>query len=220
MADATHLIVRQLGELDYTVAQRAQRAFTDARLPDSPDEVWVLSHPAVFTLGQAGKPEHILDAGDIPIVHSDRGGQVTYHGPGQLVVYTLLDLRRHGWGVRALVTRLESAVIAVLAEAGVEAQADPSAPGVYVDGAKIAALGLRIRRGCSYHGLALNVSLDLQVYERINPCGYAGLAVTRTSDHGMLADEQDLAEALVTELARDLGVAQIERRDVLPPLTN
>ncbi len=220
MADATHLIVRQLGELDYTVAQRAQRAFTDARLPDSPDEVWVLSHPAVFTLGQAGKPEHILDAGDIPIVHSDRGGQVTYHGPGQLVVYTLLDLRRHGWGVRALVTRLESAVIAVLAEAGVEAQADPSAPGVYVDSAKIAALGLRIRRGCSYHGLALNVSLDLQVYERINPCGYAGLAVTRTSDHGMLADEQDLAEALVTELARDLGVAQIERRDVLPPLTN
>ncbi|MEM9601866.1 MAG: lipoyl(octanoyl) transferase LipB [Pseudomonadota bacterium] len=198
--------MRTLGELRYDDALARQRAFTDARGPDTADEVWVVSHPPVFTLGQAGKRHHVLDAGDIPVVQSDRGGQVTYHGPGQVVVYTLLDLRRHGLGVRALVSALENTVVAVLGDHAVVAQADPSAPGVYVNGAKIAALGLRVRRGCSYHGLALNVSLDLRVYDRINPCGYPDMTVTRTRDHGIGATEASLGSALVRQLACTLGV--------------
>lgn len=210
------LVLRSVGEVGYTEAQRLQRALTDQRQDDTADEIWLLSHPAVFTLGQAGKRDHILDAGPIDVVQSDRGGQVTYHGPGQLVVYTLFDLRRHELGVRALVTRLESVVIALLGRYGVDAEADPAAPGVYVSGAKIAALGLRIRRGCSYHGLSLNVSLDLSVYDRINPCGYPNMAVTRTRDHGILADEGSLGDAIAAELAASLRVDRIERRDHLP----
>ncbi|MEM7376069.1 MAG: lipoyl(octanoyl) transferase LipB [Pseudomonadota bacterium] len=206
MSSQPSLIVRTLGVLPYTDALARQRAFTDARGSDTADEVWVVSHAPVFTLGQAGKRHHVLDAGDIPVVQSDRGGQVTYHGPGQVVVYTLLDLRRHGLGVRALVSALEHTVVAVLAEHGVAARADPKAPGVYVNGAKIAALGLRVRRGCSYHGLALNVSLDLRVYDRINPCGYPDMAVTRTCDHGIGLSEARLGEALVCELSSTLGV--------------
>lgn len=154
------------------------REFTDGRDATTVDELWFLQHPPVFTQGQAGKSEHLLAPGDIPVVQVDRGGQVTYHGPGQWVAYLLLDLRRRGLGVRALVDLIEAAVIETLAHYGVAGAADPAAPGVYVDGAKIAALGLRIRRGCSYHGVALNVDMDLEPFERINPCGYAGLRVT------------------------------------------
>ncbi|NND45776.1 MAG: lipoyl(octanoyl) transferase LipB, partial [Xanthomonadales bacterium] len=148
------LQVRDLGLVDYEQSWRAMQAFTDARGPDTPDELWVLQHPPVFTLGQAGKPEHLLAPGDIPVLNVDRGGQVTYHGPGQIVAYPLVDLRRLGIGVRELVTRFEAAVIEVLAHYGVNAARTPGAPGVYVDGVKIAALGLRVRRGCSFHGLA------------------------------------------------------------------
>lgn len=169
---------RELGMVEYAPTLTAMRNFTDTRGHDTPDELWLLQHPPVFTQGQAGKAHHLLAPGDIPVVQVDRGGQVTYHGPGQWVAYLLLDLRRRGLGVRALVTLIEQAIIALLAEYGIEAAARPDAPGVYVADAKIAALGLRVRRGCSYHGLALNVDMDLEPFRRINPCGYAGLEVT------------------------------------------
>ncbi len=175
--------------------------FTSARTPDTPDEIWLVEHPPVFTLGQAGKREHVLADLGIPVVPIDRGGQVTYHGPGQVVVYLLLDLRRRGYGVKALVNRLEQAVIDVLAERGVTAARLDGAPGVYVGGAKIAALGLRIRNGCSYHGLALNVAMDLSPYAAINPCGYAGMAVTQMRDLGIQESPEALGEALVAKLA-------------------
>jgi len=154
------------------------RDFTDSRTAETADELWLVEHPAVFTQGQAGRPEHLLDAGPIPVVQSDRGGQVTYHGPGQLVAYPLLDLRRLDLGVRALVSAIEQTLITLLATLEITAELRPGAPGVYVAGAKIASLGLRVRRGCSFHGLALNVNMDLSPFERINPCGYAGLAMT------------------------------------------
>ncbi|MEJ2478944.1 MAG: lipoyl(octanoyl) transferase LipB, partial [Acidihalobacter sp.] len=164
-----------MGRRSYAPVWQAMQDFTDARKPDTPDEFWMLEHPPVFTLGQAGRSEHLLAPGSIPVVHIDRGGQVTYHGPGQLVVYTLLDLRRRRLGVRALVEALEQGVVDMLADYGVAAQPRRDAPGVYVDGRKIAALGLRVRRGCSYHGLALNVDMDLEPFQRINPCGYRGM---------------------------------------------
>lgn len=176
------LRARRLGLCDYQDTWAAMRDFTDQRDADTPDELWLLEHPPVFTLGQAGRPEHVLDPGPIPVVRTDRGGQVTYHAPGQLVAYVLCDLRRCGLGVKALVHQLEGAAIDLLAGQGIRALARPDAPGVYVNGAKIASLGLRVRRGCSYHGLALNLTLDLAPFRRINPCGYAGLAVTRTAD--------------------------------------
>ena len=160
------------------------RELTLARTPDAPDELWFLEHPPVFTQGQAGKAEHVLDAGDVPVVQSDRGGQVTYHGPGQLVVYVLLDLQRLGYGIRSLVSRLEQAMIDCLAGYGIAATARREAPGVYVDGRKIGSLGLRVRKGCSYHGLALNVAMDLSPFNRINPCGFRGLAMTQVSALG------------------------------------
>ena len=166
------------GRVPYEPAWRRMQAFTETRAPETPDQLWCLEHPPTFTQGMAGKAEHVLAAGDIPVVGIDRGGQVTYHGPGQLVVYPMLDLRRLGLGVRDLVTAIEQAIIAYVAGFGIEAVARRDAPGVYVGGAKLAALGLRIRRGCSYHGLALNVQMDLAPYARINPCGYTGLAVT------------------------------------------
>lgn len=166
------------GRVPYEPAWRRMQAFTETRTPETGDQLWCLEHPPTFTQGMAGKAEHVLAAGDIPVVGIDRGGQVTYHGPGQLVVYPLLDLRRLGLGVRDLVTAIEQAIIAYVAGFGIEAVARRDAPGVYVGDAKLAALGLRIRRGCSYHGLALNVQMDLAPYARINPCGYAGLAVT------------------------------------------
>jgi len=179
--DGGGLRVRRLGLADYVPVWRAMQAFTDTRDVTTGDELWVVQHHPVFTLGQAGREEHVLAAGDIPVVHVDRGGQVTYHGPGQVVIYPLLDLRRLGLGVRELVRTIEEAVIRVLAAYGVAGARLAGAPGVYVDGAKIAALGLRVRRARSFHGLAFNVDMDLEPFGRINPCGFQGLEVTQLS---------------------------------------
>ena len=195
------IILRYLGLVDYAPTWRAMQHFTAVRGPDTPDELWLLEHPPVFTLGQAGRREHVLADVGIPLLAVDRGGQVTYHGPGQTVVYVLVDLRRRGYGVKELVRRLEQAVIDLLAAHGVEGHRLDGAPGVYVAGAKVAALGLRIRGGCSYHGLALNVDLDLAPFTAIDPCGYAGLAVTRTRDLGIPLDAQAAGEALAERLA-------------------
>jgi lipoyl(octanoyl) transferase len=195
---------RWLGRVDYEPTWRAMQRYTDARDAAAADEVWSLEHPPVFTLGMNGRPEHLLAPGDIPVVQIDRGGQVTYHGPGQLVVYPLVDLRRRGLGVRDLVTALEEALIALLAGYGITALARRDAPGVYVDGAKVASLGLRIRRGCSYHGLALNVAMDLEPFSRINPCGYAGLAVVDLATLGVHVTTHDAARALLPHLWRTL----------------
>lgn len=201
------LLTRQLGEADYQQTLAAMRDFTDTRGADTPDELWFLQHPRVFTQGQAGKAEHVLAAGDIPVVQVDRGGQVTYHGPGQWVVYLLLDLRRRGIGVRALVDLIEASIVAILVDQGIAAAADPKAPGVYVAGEKIASLGLRVRRGCSYHGLALNVDMDLEPFTRINPCGYAGLRVTSMRQLlGANCPSMDtVGESLLQELTRRLA---------------
>ncbi|WP_231892889.1 lipoyl(octanoyl) transferase LipB [endosymbiont of unidentified scaly snail isolate Monju] len=192
------------------------RAFTNGRTSDTPSELWVVEHDPVFTQGQAGRTEHLLAPGDIPVVQTDRGGQVTYHGPGQLVVYVLLSLREAGLGVRALVSTLEQAVIDLLDGLGIVAHARPEAPGVYVGEAKIAALGLRVRRGYSYHGLALNVDLDLEPFSRINPCGYAGMPVTRLRDLGVDLGMDACAERLVAALAARLGYAVEAADDTLP----
>lgn len=172
------ILLRELGQVDYQPTLQAMQDFTDSRTPDTPDELWLLQHPRVFTQGQAGKAEHLLHPGDIPVIQVDRGGQVTYHGPGQWVLYLMVDLRRRHFGVRDLVNLIERSIVMLLAEYGIEARPWPEAPGVYVGGEKIASLGLRVRRGCSYHGLALNVDMDLEPFQRINPCGYAGLEVT------------------------------------------
>ena len=186
-----------------------QRRITDTRDASTPDEIWLLEHPPVFTLGMNADQGHVLAAGDIPVVQIDRGGQVTYHGPGQLICYLLLDVRRLGFGVRDLVTRMERCLIELLASYGVQAAAKPDAPGVYVDGAKIASLGLRIRNGCSFHGLALNVDMDLAPFRRINPCGYAGLAMTQLRD--LIAEPvelEEVAHSLRDRLADHLGYTQ------------
>ena len=171
-------IIRELGLVDYQPTLDAMRSFTDQRGVDTADELWLLQHPRVFTQGQAGKAEHVLAPGDIPVIQVDRGGQVTYHGPGQWVVYLLVDVRRRNMGVRSLVTMIEQSIVTLLAEYGIEAVARADAPGVYAGDSKIASLGLRVRRGCSYHGLALNVDMDLEPFQRINPCGFEGLQVT------------------------------------------
>jgi lipoyl(octanoyl) transferase len=205
MPSAGCLHVRNMGLRPYVETWRAMREYTDQRDADSPDQLWLLEHPPVFTLGQAGKPEHLLAPGEIPVIKSDRGGQVTYHGPGQLVAYLLLDLRRAGLGVRGLVTLLEQAVIDLLRAEGIEASAREDAPGVYIAGAKIASVGLRVRHGCSFHGLSMNVAMDLTPFERINPCGYPGLEVTQLSE---LVDEADLprvGQELSQHLAHRLG---------------
>jgi len=178
-------VTRALGRADYETVWRSMQAFTKARGEATADELWFVEHPPVFTLGLAAKPEHVLDAGAIPVVRIDRGGQVTYHGPGQLVAYALLDLRRAGYGVKELVRRLEQSVIDLLAGYRVEGARQAGMPGVYVGGAKIAAIGLRVSRGCTYHGIALNVDADLAAFSRINPCGYPGLAATRLADLGV-----------------------------------
>jgi len=197
-------IVRSLGQVEYEPTWRAMQAFTAARAETSPDELWLLQHPPVFTLGQAGRAEHLIAPTDIPVVAIDRGGQITYHGPGQLVVYVLVDLRRRGYGIRELVTRMEQAVIDFLAERGVIAGRLSGAPGVYVEGAKIAALGLRVKQGCTYHGLALNLDMDLAPFAAINPCGYAGMRVTQCRDLGIsmpMADAQRvLSQILLTRI--------------------
>ena len=204
-------VIRHLGQVPYEPTWRAMQKFTDDRDGSTPDEIWFVEHPAVFTLGLNASREHLLSTGDIPVIQIDRGGQVTFHGPGQLVVYPLIDLGRHPLGVRQLVVALENAVIAYVAELGVIAQGSREAPGVYVGGAKLASVGLRIRRRASYHGLALNVSLDLAPFERINVCGHRGLAVTRLADHsrriadmGSAAAMGAVAQGLAPHLLRHL----------------
>lgn len=177
--------IRDLGRADYEPTWRAMQSFTRERGPEADDELWFVEHSPVFTLGLAGREEHVLDAGSTPVVRIDRGGQVTWHGPGQLVAYALIDLRRAGYGVKSLVQRLEQSVIDLLAAEGVAAARQTGMPGVYVGGAKVAAVGLRVARGCSYHGIALNVSAELGAFARINPCGYPGLAATRLADLGV-----------------------------------
>jgi len=179
------MIVRRLGLVAYEPTWRAMQAFNCARNPDTGDQLWIVEHPSVYTLGLAGRPEHVLAPGNIAVVKTDRGGQVTYHGPGQVVAYPLLDLRRTGYGVKETVRRLEQAAIDTLAGYGVTGERRAGMPGVYVAGAKIAAIGLRVARGCSYHGIALNADLDLEPFSRIDPCGYPGLASTRLADHGV-----------------------------------
>jgi lipoyl(octanoyl) transferase len=190
--------IKTLGLVDYAATYQAMQDFNAQRDDSTPDEIWLLQHPPVFTLGLAGKPEHILDAGNVPVVKIDRGGQVTYHGPGQLVVYLLLDLKRRNIGVRELVRKMEQAIIDTLADYGITSQRLAGAPGIYVNGAKIAALGLRVKRGCCYHGLAINVAMDLAPFARINPCGYAGMQVTQTKDLGVRANMNEIGEKLVS----------------------
>jgi len=204
--------VRYLGEQNYQTVLAEQQAYTRARSPEDPDELWVVSHPPVFTLGQAGKIEHIIAAGHIPVVRSDRGGQVTYHGPGQVVVYTLLNVKRLGLGVKALVTSLESAVIACISDLGLKAERRPGAPGVYIGPRKIAALGLRISRGYSYHGLSFNVGMDLQPFSRINPCGHVGLEVTDLAAEGVNTTTANIEQALLTELQAKLSTGTTFKR--------
>ncbi len=199
------LLVQQLGLLAYEPAWQAMRDYTDRRDATSRDQLWLLQHTPVFTLGQAGKPEHLIEPGDIPVVQTDRGGQVTYHGPGQLIAYLLLDLKRAKLGIRALVNLLETAVISQLAERGIQGDAKADAPGVYVEGRKIAALGLRVRKGCSLHGLSLNVDMDLEPFRRINPCGYPGLEVTQLRDLGVTTDLPTLGREFSHHLAAGLG---------------
>ncbi|MGE6660483.1 lipoyl(octanoyl) transferase LipB [Pseudomonas sp. NPDC077408] len=201
--------VRELGLVDYPVAWQAMQRFTNERQPDTVDEIWLLQHPRVFTQGQAGKAEHLLLPGDIPVIQADRGGQVTYHGPGQLVCYLMLDVRRLGFGVRELVSRIEQSLIGLLASYDVQALAKPDAPGVYVEAAKIASLGLRIRNGRSFHGLALNVDMDLEPFGRINPCGYAGMGMTQLADlvEGPVAFAE-VGARLREQLVKHLGYAQ------------
>jgi lipoyl(octanoyl) transferase len=196
------IVVRQLGRVEYEPTWRAMQEFTAQRTPDTPDELWLLEHPPVYTQGQAGKPEHLIAATTIPVVPIDRGGQITYHGPGQVVVYVLVDLRRRGYGIRELVTRMEQAVIDLLAQQGVHASRLAGAPGVYVGGAKIAALGLRVKQGCTYHGLAFNVAMDLGPFAAINPCGYPGMAVTDCRTLGVALSVAEAGQMLVAALQR------------------
>lgn len=205
-ASPREVIVRDLGRTAYGPVFEAMRSYTDARTPDAADELWLTEHDPVFTQGQAGKAEHVLAPGDIPVVQSDRGGQVTYHGPGQITGYLLFDIRRLGVSVRQLVRGIEAAVVATLAGYGVDAAGRPDAPGVYVDGAKIASLGLRVRRGCSYHGLALNVDMDLEPFSRINPCGLLGTPVTQLADLASPVEIGAVRQRLIEELAAVYGL--------------
>ena len=203
------LIIRQLASMDYTTVWQAMQKFTDDRNDDTQDELWLVEHPAVFTQGQAGKDEHLLMPGDIEVVKVDRGGQVTYHGPGQQVIYFMINLRRRKMGVRDLVTLLENGLIASLADFDITAKAKPDAPGVYVNDKKIASLGLRVRKGCSFHGLALNVNMDLSPFLRINPCGYQGLEMVQTADISQLKNTDQAGETLVKHLAKLLNTNNI-----------
>ena len=206
--------VRDLGRYAYEPVWRAMQGFTDARNADTPDELWLLQHPPVYTLGQAGKPEHLLqNPANIPLVHIDRGGQITYHGPGQLVAYLLLDLPRRRLKVRELVHLMEQAIIDTLADYGIEAERKDGAPGVYIAGDKIAALGLRVRNGCSYHGLAINVDADLAPFGWINPCGYEGLKTIRMKDFGIDASVDQVGDCLLGHLQRLLPALSADIRE-------
>ncbi|QGU88432.1 lipoyl(octanoyl) transferase LipB [Erwinia sorbitola] len=205
----TSLIVRQLGMQPWLPVSQAMHQFTDQRTEDTPDEIWLVEHPPVFTQGQAGKSEHLLMPGDIPVMQSDRGGQVTYHGPGQQVMYVLVNLKRRKIGVRQLVTALEQTVVDTLAHFSVTANARPDAPGVYVDGKKICSLGLRIRNGCSFHGLALNVDMDLTPFLRINPCGYAGMEMTHLAALTSRVATTDIQPLLIKHFALQLAITDV-----------
>ncbi|ELI5395721.1 lipoyl(octanoyl) transferase LipB [Vibrio parahaemolyticus] len=204
------LVVKRLGRQDYEPVWKAMHEFTDQRTEETPDEVWLVEHNPVFTQGQAGKAEHLINTGDIPVVQSDRGGQVTYHGPGQLVAYFLINLRRKKLGVRDLVTTIESLVINTLKAYNINSAARPDAPGVYVDGKKICSLGLRIRKGCSFHGLALNVNMDLTPFLRINPCGYAGMEMVQLSQFNGPSDVETVEKQLIEELVTLLDYERVE----------
>jgi len=210
MAD---LIVRSLGEQPYLETWEAMKSFTAGRDDSVADELWCLEHPRVYTQGQAGKAEHILAPGDIPVILVDRGGQVTYHGPGQLVIYLMINLTRKKLGVRSLVDEIEQAIVRTLAGLGVEAAPRPDAPGVYVGESKIASLGLRVRRGCSFHGLALNVDMDMEPFRRINPCGYAGMAMSQISDFVPGVTLADVQQRLSEELVSGLAHQNVEFRE-------
>ena len=209
VAGSRDCLVRDLGRQPYEPVWRAMQRFTDARTEATPDELWLVEHDPVFTLGQAGRPEHVLAAGDIPVVRVDRGGQVTYHGPGQIVAYPLLDLRRLKIGVRDYVCRIEQAVIDTLAEWNIEGRRREGAPGVYVNGAKVAALGIRVRRGCCFHGLAFNIAMDLEPFHRINPCGYAGLEVVAMDDLGGPGSLEAVKPVLLAALGEALGLRPV-----------
>ncbi|GEM75589.1 lipoyl(octanoyl) transferase LipB [Vibrio sagamiensis] len=204
------LVVKRLGRQDYEPVWKAMHEFTDQRTEDTLDEIWLVEHNPVFTQGQAGKAEHLLNTGDIPVVQSDRGGQVTYHGPGQLVAYFLINLRRKNFGVRDLVTHIENIVINTLKAYDIDSAARPDAPGVYVDGKKICSLGLRIRKGCSFHGLALNVNMDLAPFLRINPCGYEGMEMVQISQVGGPNSIQIVEEQIIQELVTLLNYKQVK----------
>jgi lipoyl(octanoyl) transferase len=199
-------IVRDLGRVAYEPVWRAMQGFTDTRTANTADEIWLVEHEPVFTLGQAGKPEHLLMPGDIPVLQVDRGGQVTYHGPGQIVAYPLLDLKRLKIGVRDYVCKIEQAIIDTLADWNIHAERRDGAPGVYVNGAKVAALGIRVRRGCTFHGLAFNIAMDLEPFHRINPCGYAGLQVTSMLDLGGPSSLNAVKPVLLEKLAQQFGL--------------
>ena len=210
-----HLTVRHLGLQNYEPVWRAMQRYTDTRGRDAADELWLVEHPPVFTLGLNGKTEHVLDASGIPVINIDRGGQVTYHGPGQLVAYPLLDVRRLKLGVRPLVNALERTIIALLADYGIAARSRPDAPGVYVSEAKIAALGLRVRRGCCYHGLSLNVDMDLSPFQRINPCGFRNMPVTQLSTLAEVPSMAAVQDGLVAHFCIQLGYTA--KFDAAPP---
>lgn len=202
------LIIRQLGLQEYDLIWKKMQDFTAQRDEATPDELWCLEHPPVFTMGLNGKKKHLLNIKDIPVINIDRGGQVTYHGPGQLVIYTLIDLARLNIGVKELVHVIEQSIIELLTDYGINAQGKENAPGVYVDGAKIAALGLRIKKNKSYHGLSLNIDMDLAPFLQINPCGYEGLAVTQLVDLLTTATYKDISENLISRLSKRLGYAK------------
>ena len=210
--------VRELGRQPYEPVWRAMQRFTDARDESTVDEIWLVEHDPVFTLGQAGKPEHVLAAGDIPVVHVDRGGQVTYHGPGQIVAYPLFDLKRMKVGVREYVCRIEQSMIDTLAEWNIHAERKDGAPGVYVAGAKIGALGIRVRRGCTFHGLAFNIDMDLEPWRRINPCGYQGLQVTTLADLGGPSGVDAVKPVLLANMAKQFGL-ELQVATELPDLS-
>lgn len=208
MADASSILFRDLGVEDYVTTWQAMQQFTDSRSESSGDEIWFLQHPPVFTQGQAGKAEHILAPGDIPVVQVDRGGQVTYHGPGQLVGYLMIDLRRKKMGARDLVSAIEQSLVQTLAELDIDAAPRADAPGVYTQGCKIASLGLRIRHGCSFHGLALNIDMDLQPFLRINPCGYQDMQMTQVKNFVTKPDFAAIQARLATHLQANLGYTE------------
>ncbi len=210
MACSDALIIRDLGQVDYTSTWQRMQQFTDQRDDSTIDEIWLLEHPPVFTQGQAGKAEHLLFPGDIPVVQVDRGGQVTYHGPGQLVAYVLLNIKRRNLGVRQLVNLIEQSIIDTLAANQVNAYAKSDAPGVYVDEKKVASLGLRVRKGCTFHGLALNVDMDLSPFSRINPCGYAGMQMVQSKDLGGPVSMLQAKQQLTTQLVKLLNVSEFQ----------